>query len=87
MKKMHSRLYNCHYNIAEKIAFLLTHFSPKFLLNLFFFFQNLFSLQKGLDVMEKKSFYPRIQKFHNNIVEKFAVFYTSHSITIGFIVK
>ena len=75
---MHSRLYNCHCDIAEKIAFLLTHFSPKFLLHLFvFFFQNLFSLQKGLDMVEKKSFYPRIQKFHYNIVEKVAVFYTS----------
>ena len=86
---MHCRLYNCHYNIGEKIAFLLTQFSPKFLLHLFvFFFQNLFSLQKGLDMIEKKSFYPRIQKFHYNIVEKFAVFYTSHSIiTIVFIIK
>ena len=47
-KKMYSRLYNCHYNIAEKIAFLLTHFNPKFLLPLFvFFFQNLFSLKKA----------------------------------------
>lgn len=71
------------------MAFLLTQFSPKFLLHLFvfFFFQNLFSLQKGLDMIEKKSFYPRIQKFYYNIVEKFAVFYTSHSITIVFIIK
>ena len=41
-EKMHSRLYNCHYNAAEKIAFLLTHFSPKFLLNFFFFSEFVF---------------------------------------------
>ena len=55
---MHSRLFNCHYNIGEKMAFLLTQFSPKFLLHLFvFFFQNLFSLQKGLDMIEIRSLF------------------------------